>query len=101
MIVMLLHPDATPEHLGILPHMLSEDDPNPAKQQFHAAYPHGGGWQPISGFKLKGRTLHYPGDPAFEPIAMMTLRDETILFYQHAIVAIIQQDGSFEAARMD
>jgi hypothetical protein len=50
---------------------------------------------------MRGLELHYPGDPPFKPIAMMVLRDETILIYDYSIVAIVQPDGSFEACRMD
>jgi hypothetical protein len=91
-----------PEALGLLPYMLNADDPRPAREQFDASYGHGGGWQPMEGFKLlaDGR-IKYPGDPALKPIAMIRLRDETIFFYDCAWVAIHQKDGSFEIARMD
>jgi hypothetical protein len=89
-------------YLGFIPDFLSEDDPAPAKKQLHDNYPHGGGWRPMDGFKMSaGDVLHYPGDPPFKPKAMTMLRDEKILVYQYAFVAIVQTDGSFEVARMD
>ena len=85
----------------MIPDWLSEHDPRPAKEQIHTAYAHGGGWHKMEGFTMKGTTLLYPGDPPFKAIAVMKFRDETILVYEHAIFAIVQRDGSFEAARLD
>jgi hypothetical protein len=99
--IVLLHPDATPDHLGVLPEMLSENDPRPAKEQFNEHYRHGGGWSPLPNMTMLNYVLHYPGDPPFRPFAMACLRDEIILFYDHAIVAVVRPDGSFEACRMD
>lgn len=100
--VKALHPGVTPDHLGAIPYWLSEDDPEPAAKQLHAAYGHGGGWDPFKGFRLDdNNSLIYPGDPALKPIAEMHLRDETILMYEHSWVAIIQPDRSFEVCRMD
>jgi hypothetical protein len=90
-----------PDDLGLLPGMIDQKDPRPAKEQFDANYSHGGGWRPIKGLMIKGFVLHYPGDPPLEPIAMWPLRDEMIVVYRYDIVAIFQKDGSFEVARMD
>lgn len=98
----MLHPDLTPEHLGLLPGMLDADDPRPAKEQFDASYAHGGGWRPQLGFKLNNDgALKYPGDPPFGLLAFTKLRDELIGFYDCSYVAIIQPDGTFEVCRMD
>jgi hypothetical protein len=99
--VALLTPDVEPEDLGLLPYFLSENDPRPAAEQFNEKYAHGGGWQPIPGCTLKGLTMRYPGDPPFKAIAMMKLRDEVVLIYEHSLVAILQPDGTFAVARMD
>jgi len=48
-----------------------------------------------------GMSLHYPGDPAFRPLAMARFRDEKIVIYEHEYVAVIQPDGSFEVSRMN
>jgi hypothetical protein len=96
----LLHSEVTPEHLGLIPYFVFASDPRPAKEQFNERYI--SGWTPFNGFKmLGGSRLKYPGDPAFAPLARTKLRDETILFYPHAWVVIMQPDGSFEACRMD
>jgi hypothetical protein len=50
---------------------------------------------------LDGYRLAYPGDPIFKPIAACFMRNETILLYEHDVVAIVQEDGTFEVARMD
>jgi hypothetical protein len=56
----------------------------------------------MKNFKLlEGDKLSYPGDPVLEPLGEIQLRDERIVMYQYSIVAVIQPDGSFEAARMD
>jgi hypothetical protein len=97
----LLHPKMTQEHLGFLPDFLSPGDPRPAAEQFDANY-HFGGWTPFKGFKLlEDNSLKYPGDPKMPPLAKAQLRDELILFYESAWVAIIQPDSSFEVARLD
>jgi len=101
----LLHPKMTPEHLGLLPLWIHDDDPDPAWKQIDKNYQHGGGWNSgvMTSFKMDPETyvLKYPGDPPLEPLARTMLRDERILFYNHAIVNIVQKDGSFEVARID
>jgi hypothetical protein len=104
LIVTFLHPAATPEHLGPIPHWLDEDDPRPAAQQLDGHYQHGGGWRPMPKFKMKDRmtgVLTYPGDQPFRPWAAILFRKEMIFAYDHEIFAILQPDGSFEVARMD
>lgn len=96
------HPRATMSMLGYLPSFLNEADPRPAKEQFHTAYGHGGGWNSFPGFTmLSSGDIQYPGDPPVPLLYETKLRDETIRFYLHAWVAIIQPDGSFEISRMD
>lgn len=91
-----------PDILGLLPFMLDDKDPRPAREQFDANYQHGGGWHPVKGFKKLGDfKLKYPGDPAMAPIAMCKFRDELVMFYPHAFVMVLQKDNTFEVARMD
>jgi hypothetical protein len=98
----MLHPQMRPDMLGLLIDWLDDDDPRPAREQFNSHYGHGGGWRPFSGFKLTpSNTLTYPEDPPLVPLARAFLREEMVLFYQHAWVAIVQPDRSFEACRMD
>jgi len=94
--------------MGFIPGWLSEDDPRPAKQQIHENYIHGGGWFPFNGFTMDPETkvLTYPGDEGEPdektyPLAEGKLRNETLVFYEHEWLAIIQPDGSFEIARID
>jgi len=92
----------TLDAVGIIPLWLNEKDPRPAKDQLDDHYRHGGGWQPFEGFTLqRDSSIKYPGDPAHKPRAMMKLRDEVILMYDHAWVLILQKDGTFEICRMD
>jgi len=99
-VIVLVRPHSV-EELGLIPYFLDEKDPRPAREQFNERYAHGGGWRPQPGYSMNGAILKYPGDPPFEPIAMMTLHDEKILVYEYGVVAIVQRDGSFEVCRMD
>ena len=90
--------------LGWIPRWLDEDDPDPAWKQIDKHYQHGGGWHPGIDPKLtinKALGLCYPEDPIQPLLAKCQLRDETILFYPHAFVAIMQKDGSYEICRVD
>jgi len=99
------HPEFHPDHVGLIPSFLSEDDPRPAREQLDTGYVHGGGWNPFKGHELvkagDSYCLTYPGDPPTPLLASTKLRDERILVFLHAWVAIVQADGSFEVARMD
>ena len=98
----LLDPKATLDNLGLLVQMLDENDPRPACEQFHEHYGHGGGWDPFEGHTLNDdNSITYPGDPPQYPIAFTRFHDELICVYDHAWVAIIQPDRSFEICRMD
>lgn len=99
----MLHPQATMDHLGLIPEFLAADDPRPAREQFNENYAHGGGWRPFKGFTVLagGRAIEYPGDPARPALAMTMLHGETIMVYTGAWVAIFKQDGTVEIARMD
>jgi hypothetical protein len=102
-IVKFLHPRATADHVGMIPYWLDERNPKPARDQINDNYGHGGGWHSMTGFTMQPNdaVLHYPGDPPFRPIAVMQMRDETIYAYEHSIFAIVQPDGTFDAARLD
>ena len=103
--IIMLDPRADPEMLGYLPGFLSENDPRSAREQLDANYQHGGGWNPLPGWKIVNpltASIQYPGDPKLHPFAMAVLHGtEQIFFYRHAQVAIIRSDGSFEIARLD
>lgn len=97
----MLHPKMTLRHLGYIPGWLSPSDPKSAREQLSEGYKFGG-WQPFKGFTLNDdNSLSYPGDPPIKPLAKAQLRDETIVFYDHSWVAVIQKDRSFEVCRMD
>lgn len=96
------HPRATIETLGYIPYFLNENNPKPAREQLDDNYRHGGGWTPFPGFvMLPNGNMKYPGDPETILLAETKLRDETIRFYQHSWVSIVQPDGSYEVCRMD
>lgn len=93
--------------IGLIPEFLSELDPRPAAEQFNERYAHGGGWYPMDGWQFTSfNGIKYPGDPVYLPVARIDLhtgkdRPETIFVYEHAWVAIVQADGTYEVARMD
>jgi hypothetical protein len=89
--------------LGFLPSFMSEADPLPAAKQIDRAYQHGGGWKPFQGFTFNPETkaLSYPGDPDQFPVALSHLRDQTLYFYPHAWLLILEADGTWEVARVD
>lgn len=89
--------------VGYLPTFFSPEDPRPAREQINQNYAHGGGWHPTSGFKMKPDSwrVKFPGDPVLYPLAYAKLRDETLIFYEHEWLAILQLDGSFEMARVN
>jgi hypothetical protein len=96
------HPQATIDTMGFITLWLSEHNPAPAKEQLHRGYAHGRGWRPFEGFTLGADdSLKYPNDPPMKPFCEVSLRDERVVMYPHAWVAIIQPDRSFEVCRMD
>jgi hypothetical protein len=88
---------------GELKWMLSDTNPHPAREQFDAAYFHGGGFTPMKGWTYDPLDygITYPGDEKLLPVAWTELRSERIYLYRHAWVAIVQPDDSFVVARMD
>jgi len=97
------HPKMTMDHLGFIPYWISEDNPKGMADQIDDSYQFGGFKQhPINGFeKQREYCLKYPGDPLLCPLATLELRGEVFCFYDHAICAVFQPDGSFVAARID
>jgi len=86
-------------NVGAIHEFVSDDDPRPVREQLDEK---GGGWLPMQGFSLDVKTgvLTNPGDPPYQPMASTTIRDELVLVYQYGIVAVVQKDETFEAARM-
>jgi len=96
------HPLATLDQLGILPEFLDADDVRPAREQINDAYDHGGGWMTMTGFTMAANSnLKYPGDPELRLLWEATIGSEIVRVYEASVVAIVQPDGMFEAARID
>lgn len=96
------------ECLGIIPLFLDPADTRPAAEQIHEAYAHGGGWHSFYGFTLARPNpdpltwaLEYSGDRPMEALAWTQLRDEFIVLFECAWVAVVQPDGTFDVARID
>ena len=98
-----LDPRAHVEDLGYFPYFLDERDPRSAKEQIHANYAHGGGWNSFKMFNLDRETmaLSFPDDPPIRPKFLTVLRDESIFVYPLSWVLILQQDGTYDVARID
>jgi hypothetical protein len=92
-----------PEGLGLLPAILSAADRRPVREQLEDRYANGGGWRPISGFRMqKNRTLRFPGDAPYRPAAAADVNGELVIFYPScSLLAVIQKDGKFEVTRVD
>ncbi len=100
----MLHPRVTLDDLGFLPSFLQDNDPRPVHEQIAERYAHGGGWSPYGKGKwrhLGGHVLKFPGDPELRPLAEAKVHDETVVFYEHAVLAVFQPDGKFEVTRVD
>jgi len=93
----------TMEHLGILPSFLWTTDLRPAAEQINERYQHGGGWNPMEGWKVDRVTgvAQYPEDPLLQPLAVAMLGAERLYFYDGSWLCIMQPDGSFEVGRVD
>jgi hypothetical protein len=91
------------ELLGFLPDIIRKDDPRPVAEQVNDRYAHGGGWRPMRGWELDRETyaITYLEDPPYKPIAATKIKNEFVLVYPHAWVAVVQENGAFEVARMD
>lgn len=111
---MALSDDVTPDHLGLIPSFLDDDDPRPAAEQLHANYAHGGGWQPDPKWRFSfkdGFSISYPGDEPLKPYAWTMLhrdsdQSQAVFIYPYGIVGVWDKptdddEGHFEAARMD
>jgi hypothetical protein len=86
--------------LGFIPYYLNEDDPRPASEQIAARFV--GGWKPTIGFTMNSDlTMFYEDDPLLVPVALTRLREEMIVVYPHAWVAIVRKNDTFEVARCD
>lgn len=101
MIWVQVNPNATMDHLGLIPSFLDPEDVRTAAMQFDENYC--GGWRPSSGFTMdkEKRTLKYPGDPDLVPLFMSLMGDELIFVYDCGYVAIVQPDETFEVSRLD
>src|SRR5262245_39053538 len=86
---------------GFIPSFLHADDQRSAREQINARYI--GGWNHFEGFRLYKRrmALIYSGDPTMYPISMLRFRKERLFIYPHAWVVIMQEDGTWEVARLD
>lgn len=91
--------------VGYIPFGLSQNNPADAVSQLHASYTHGGGWHDFNSFTFKddetNPQLLYPGDPPTDAVAFWQIRDERIILFDHAWVAVVQLDKTFRVARMD
>lgn len=94
------HPQFTHEMLGFIPSFLDVNDPRDARSQIDAKYL--SGWNSFKGHKmLPDGSIKYPGDPPLPVLCEIHFRDEILLCYDYAWVAIKGSDGTFDIARLD
>jgi len=87
-----------------LPVIFSPTDERPAVEQANDRYAHGGGWRKFSGFILGAdKSLTYPGDPAYRPVAqsLLPLTLEILIQYPHGWVMIYRSPKDWEVSRLD
>ena len=92
------------EGLGFIPTFISANSEDGIAKQIDNNYQHGGGWRHYDGFKMGSQhelISQYPEDPPLFPLAIGTLRGEKLYFYDYAWCAVVQEDGTFEVARID
>jgi hypothetical protein len=75
--------------------------PAPGVEQLDAGYGYGSHWRDKPNQLLEDLTMLYPGDPPLYWAAQTILRNERIVIYPYAMVAVVQADGSFLIQRMD
>ena len=101
---LMLHPEATPDHLGLIPSFFSPLDDRPCREQVNDRYAYGG-WQPQQGFTFntKDSSLSYPGDPNLLPMACTKIRDELVFVYEYGYTAIVSahDPNLIEVSRLD
>lgn len=86
-------PQRLVEALGLLPGFIAGSDPeDDAKTAFDKAYCCG--LFEMSGGTVTGKGIYqFPEDPDMYPIAQLLRGDETVYFYQSAIVAICDNNN--------
>jgi len=93
------------EAAGLIPEFLSEHDPRTVQEQLDENYAHGGGWNSFEGFTLEGDSDHYvlsyPGDPVYHEVSRAEFRNQTLVLFQYAWLAIIEDGKLLDVARVD
>ena len=93
----------TIDMLGMIPNMFDVNDPRDVQDQIRDNYI--GGWNPMFGITIepsdKMFALKYPDDPDLYPIGFTVVRNQTVLVYPFAWVAIVTEGKDTEVARLD
>lgn len=90
------------QSLGILPHYVMNEDyfHKDLKAALKEQYKFG--MFELTGGKIDDKGIfEYPGDPELFPLIKIVRGDEIYYQYEHAIVAIVQKDGSTFITRLD
>lgn len=94
-----------PEVAGLIPYFADENDPRSFVEQVNEAYAHGGGWNEFLGFKLQRLNdkyaLEYPEDPPMRELARANFRNQVIVLFQSAWLAVIEDNELRNVARID
>ena len=87
--------------LGFIPSWAANPEfiNQPLKEALDTQY--GFGLYEITGGTIEDGIFKYPGDPDLYPLFKLYRGNEILYQYEHAIVAIIQEDSSAFVTRMD
>lgn len=89
------------EAVGILLDWIDRTDPRPAREQYEEKYAFG--VHPSLGGKIDpDGTFHFPEDPPQFPLIKLERDHETVYFYLHSFVSIVNREtGEHFRTRMD
>jgi hypothetical protein len=94
---------ASVEDWGLLLSFLDEENPASVAEQFAAGYGFGKLYEMSGKINLTSgqHESAYSEDPPLDPLSILFFRDEQVILYPYAIVAIIKPDTPTFITRMD
>lgn len=95
------HPDAHPDHLGVITEFVDILDKRPAREQLEENYGCGPLWRAIGFTEANNGDLLYPGDPPLQLLYEADLNGERIRMYAHAFVSLLTPGEELFITRMD
>lgn len=94
-------PEALVKACGVLLEWVDDSDRRPAREQYDHHYNYGPLHESTGGSITEEGIFMYPQDPPQYPMVKGRMRHETIYIYQHAFVAIVNDNGNIFRTRID